>query len=207
MPNVRELIPLFAETYPTELRATCHGLSAFMGKAGALLATVVFAQMDTPTIFLTCGATSIIGLLLTLVFSADLTRVSLAEHDAQLELFLEGKLHVYKGKLNAPEHLSYFEQWTGHHGNFDPLWASKLIDRHKSTKTALQHSQMPCTAQMTGEDEVTVGRMDQQPALSAFPSHHKASHGPSTRSSVSAVFPSLPEEEFDQTTEKSCSTD
>jgi MFS family permease len=31
-----------AESYPTELRSTCHGLSAFAGKTGALLATIVF---------------------------------------------------------------------------------------------------------------------------------------------------------------------
>jgi MFS family permease len=123
-----------AETYPTELRGTCHGISAVMGKSGALLATIIFEAMDTPTIFWTCGATSVIGFFLTFVFSVDLTHVSLAEHDAQFELFLEGRLHVYKGRLNAPMHLSNFEKWTGRHGEYDPKWASKLMNREKSAQ-------------------------------------------------------------------------
>lgn len=121
-----------AETYPAELRGTFHGLSAFLGKTGALLATVTFGILDASQIFWACGATSVIGLLLTFFFSVDLTHVSLAEHDAQLELLLEGRLHVYKGKLNAPQHLSLFEKWTGRHGENDPLWASKLMDREQS---------------------------------------------------------------------------
>jgi nitrate/nitrite transporter NarK len=76
-----------AETYPTELRATCHGISAFLGKCGALVATIVFAYLEADQIFFTCAATSVVGLFLTALFSVDLTRVPLAEHDAQLELF------------------------------------------------------------------------------------------------------------------------
>jgi len=125
-----------AETYPTELRATCHGLSAFMGKAGALLATVIFHNMSTEAIFWVCGAVSVIGVLLTFVFTVDLTRVSLAEHDAQLELFLEGHLDRYKGKLNHPRHLSNWERWSGRHGEYDPGWAKKLVsdDMTRSTR-------------------------------------------------------------------------
>jgi MFS family permease len=117
-----------AETYPTELRGTMHGTSAFMGKAGALLATIVFSGKSTTHIFWLCGATGIVGAIVSFLFSVDLTQVSLAEHDAQLELFLEGRLDVYKGKLNAPEHLSVFEKWTGWHGDYDPLWADRLVE-------------------------------------------------------------------------------
>lgn len=116
-----------AETYPAELRATCHGLSAFLGKLGALLATILFNSMSTAEIFWACGTVSIIGFIVTFIFTVDLTHVSLAELDAQLELFLEGKLGRYKGKLNAPQHLSNFEIWTGRHGEYDPLWASKFL--------------------------------------------------------------------------------
>lgn len=116
-----------AETYPTELRATCHGLSAFMGKAGALLATIVFINKGTKEIFYICGGASIAGLVVTLLFSVDLTHLSLAEHDAQLELWLEGRLDEYKGPLNAPRHLSIFERTFGFHGEYDPDWAEKLV--------------------------------------------------------------------------------
>jgi len=118
-----------AEAYPSELRGTLHGLSAFTGKAGALIATIVFGLCSTETIFLICGISGLIGSLLTLLFSADMTHVSFAEHDAQLELFLEGRLDQYKGKLNEPKHLSLFERMTGNHGEYDPNWAGKFVKK------------------------------------------------------------------------------
>jgi MFS family permease len=116
-----------AETYPTEVRGTCHGISAFTGKVGALIATIAFAHLSTPTIFWVCGIACGIGLLLTFVFSVDLTRLSLAEHDVQLELFFEGRPEDYKGPLNDKKRLSLYEIWTGRHGEYDPGWAKKMI--------------------------------------------------------------------------------
>ena len=116
-----------AETYPTELRATCHGISAFMGKTGALLATLVFSHLKPPQIFFVCSGVGVIGSIFTLFFSVDLTHVSLAEHDAQLELFLEGRVEDYKGKLNAKKHLSLYEKLTGRHGEYQPDWAISLV--------------------------------------------------------------------------------
>jgi len=128
-----------AETYPTELRGTCHGLSAFAGKTGALIATVIFSHISAPTIFLICGCVSIAGFFFTFIFCVDLTRVSLAEHDAMLELLLEGRPEAYKGLLNHPKHLSNWELWTGRHGEYDPNWAMKLIDE-ESEKAISNHS-------------------------------------------------------------------
>jgi MFS family permease len=130
-PNTTSYL-MAAETYPTELRGTLHGASAFLGKAGALTATIVFGGKSTTDIFWMCGAAGVLGAIVTFLFSVDMTQVSLAEHDAQLELFLEGRLDVYKGKLNAPEHLSIFEKWTGWHGAYDPLWAAKLVEAERS---------------------------------------------------------------------------
>ena len=125
-PNVTTYV-MAAETYPTELRATCHGISAFLGKAGALTATISFSHMTSPQIFYVCGGAGIIGAFFTLFFSVDLTHVSLAEHDVQLELFLEGRLDEYKGKLNDKKHLSLFERMTGRHGEYASNWANDLI--------------------------------------------------------------------------------
>jgi MFS family permease len=100
-----------AETYPTELRGTCHGISAFVGKAGALTATIVFSGKSAKAIFWICGILSLVGSIFTFLFSVDLTHVSLTEHDVQLELFLEGRPERYEGKLNAKEHLSVWEKW------------------------------------------------------------------------------------------------
>jgi hypothetical protein len=116
-----------AETYPTELRGTFHGLSAFCGKLGALVANICFVYLSTVDIFWICGGCAVAGLVFTYVFSADLTGVSLAEHDAQLELLFADSLHRYKGKLNQKEHLSNYELWTGRHGKFDKEWVIKLV--------------------------------------------------------------------------------
>mmetsp|Transcript_28209 Transcript_28209/g.59834 ORF Transcript_28209/g.59834 Transcript_28209/m.59834 type:complete len:122 (-) Transcript_28209:118-483(-) len=71
-----------------------------------------------------------VGALFSLYFSVDLTHVSLAEHDAQLELFLEDRLDKYKGRLNAKKHLSLFERLFGRHGEYDQKWAFELVKKN-----------------------------------------------------------------------------
>jgi len=127
-----------AETYPTELRGTFHGLSAFFGKLGALTATISFSHITTRTIFIVCGCVSWAGCLLTALFGVDMTRVPLAEHDAQLELFLEGRLEDYKGLLNHPRHLSNWDLWTGRHGEYKPGWAARLLQLQEEEKAEQQ---------------------------------------------------------------------
>ena len=125
-----------AETYPTELRGTCHGLSAFLGKCGALAGTLAFSHLPTVQIFWVCTAVSIAGIFFTAIFCVDLTHVSLAEHDVQLELLLEGRPEAYKGKLNKKEHLSLFELWTGRHGSYEPGWAREMVKAELSNAQA-----------------------------------------------------------------------
>jgi sugar phosphate permease len=121
-----------AETYPTKLRGTCHGLSAFLGKLGALTATIAFGMVDQVTIFWICGSVSAVGIFFTLIFSCDLNKVSLAEHDAQFELFLAGHLDEYKGLLNTPQHLSNYELWTKQHDEYGSDSARSFIsDKQK----------------------------------------------------------------------------
>lgn len=117
------------ESYPAELRNTLHGISAFSGKCGALLATIIFGYVATSIIFFICSGTCFIGFFVTLLFSNDYTHVSLSEHDAQLELFMEGIPEAYMGRLNMPCHLSYYELWTGHHGKYDPDFVYKLPEK------------------------------------------------------------------------------
>jgi MFS family permease len=127
-----------AETYPTELRGTCHGLSAFSGKLGALVATIAFGVVDSETIFWICGAASAVGVVLTYVFSCDMTGLSLAEHDAQLELLMDERLNDYKGKLNCPRHLSNYEIWFERHGEYDPQWMHKSSARTKKQEIVVE---------------------------------------------------------------------
>jgi len=49
---------------------------------------------------------------------------------------LEGRPEEYKGKLNAPRHLSVFERVTGRHGEYDPKWAMKLVEKERSRMAA-----------------------------------------------------------------------
>jgi len=171
-----------AETYPTELRATCHGLSAFMGKTGALIATIVFTNKTTKHIFWICGSVSLAGAAISAIFSVDLTRVSLAEHDAQLELFLEGRPQEYKGLLNAPQHLSVWEQVTGFHGEYDPNWAMKVVEADiarsehtyvygntkKSEHTYVDNNTKPEKALNDGSKVITKGVAKQDSAAEEF---------------------------------------
>jgi hypothetical protein len=64
-----------------------------------------FGMVDQTTVFWICGV-SAVGIVFTFVFSCDLTKVSLSEHDAQFELFMAGHLNDYKGLVNNPQHLS-----------------------------------------------------------------------------------------------------
>ena len=109
------------------LTVVCFAVSAFLGKAGALAATIVFHSLTPAQIFYVCGVTCAVGTIFSMIFSVDLTHVSLSEHDAQLELFLEGRLSEYKGKLNDPKHLSVYEKLTGRHGEYDPKWALNIL--------------------------------------------------------------------------------
>jgi hypothetical protein len=103
------------------------------GKLGALVATVAFSYLSIAWIFFVTSITAVIALIFTWIFSVDLTHVSLSEHDAQLELFLEGKPEKYKGRLNKVEHLSNYERWTKRHGEFDPEWAANLAAKYKKS--------------------------------------------------------------------------
>jgi hypothetical protein len=80
------------------LSGTLHGVSAFMGKCGALLSTVVFGMVTTETIFLICGVVGLLGAVLTVLFSVDMTHVSLSEHDVQLGKY-RAECDIYRIRL------------------------------------------------------------------------------------------------------------
>merc|ERR1719215_2322642 len=63
------------EIYPTRLKATCHGISAASGKAGAALGTFCFPFLNPSTeaglqnAMLICSLTAVLGLVGTLVLT------------------------------------------------------------------------------------------------------------------------------------------
>ncbi|BAM81164.1 probable inorganic phosphate transporter [Cyanidioschyzon merolae strain 10D] len=123
-PNVTTYI-VSAELYPTVIRSTCHGMSSFSGKAGALISTAAFKTKttnDIRTVFWVNAALCVFGAVFTWVFLPDTTNLSLYEYDLQWELLISGRLNEYGGEGINPKHLSRFERWTGRGKNYQPGW-------------------------------------------------------------------------------------
>ncbi|KAK4536548.1 hypothetical protein CDCA_CDCA09G2573 [Cyanidium caldarium] len=130
-PNVTTYI-VAAELYPTVLRATCAGLSAFWGKGGALVATGAFQTKtvsDVRTTFYVNGALNALGFILTFIFLPNATGLSLYEYDVELELLKAGRIDEYGGEGVSPAHLSYFEMWIGRAKNYKPGWLREFRTR------------------------------------------------------------------------------
>jgi MFS transporter, PHS family, inorganic phosphate transporter len=76
------LIP--SEVFPTVVRARCHGVSAAMGKVGAAIGVAMMepikSQAGVATVFLVCGAVSLLGALVTVAFVPQGAK-TLAEED------------------------------------------------------------------------------------------------------------------------------
>ena len=70
------LIP--GEIYTTSARTTCHGISAAMGKVGAIIVTVAFSQItEFDTKLALCVVFGVVGFLVTLVFIPTYTAADL----------------------------------------------------------------------------------------------------------------------------------
>lgn len=88
------------ELFPTDVRSQAHGICAATGKAGALLATLVFSygnqggKLDAPTIFIVSGACCLVGLVITLVFVPEVTHTALRETDRRWSVARESENDV-----------------------------------------------------------------------------------------------------------------
>ncbi|KDD76549.1 hypothetical protein H632_c186p1 [Helicosporidium sp. ATCC 50920] len=100
-----------AETIPTEARSMCHGFAAAIGKAGALVAGVVFNLVSDRSKFWISGACGGVGVLVTLAFIPDLTGLDLKEGDKRWLAIVEGEHDLYCGPAVAPKHLSAIERF------------------------------------------------------------------------------------------------
>ena len=103
-----------AELAPTEVRSMCHGMSAAVGKAGALVAGVVFSLCSNQAKFIISSACGLIGAILTYIFIPDLTGLDLREGDKRWLAILDGKPNAYVGEAVNPKHLSLFERMIGY---------------------------------------------------------------------------------------------
>lgn len=108
-----------AEVFPTPVRATAHGFAAAAGKAGALLASVLYNYIDTQTKFYFVPWFGLVGALLTLVFLPDTTGLDLKEQERRWAYIRAGREHDYHGIAIHPKHLSMWERLRGQHKGYD----------------------------------------------------------------------------------------
>jgi len=103
------LIP--AEVFPTELRTMSHGISAAAGKAGALVAAILFNFVTEKNLFLISGYCSFVGMVVTWITIPETCTLDLYELDKKWQCMLNGRLNDYYGEANDLRHLSLIERW------------------------------------------------------------------------------------------------
>jgi len=109
-----------AEVYPTPIRATAHGFSAACGKAGALLAAVLYNYITTQQKFLVVPWFGLAGAFLTWVFLPDTTGLDLKEQERRWNYIRRGEEYNYHGVAVHPKHLSLYERLRGVGKHYDP---------------------------------------------------------------------------------------
>jgi MFS family permease len=102
------LIP--GEVFPTEQRTYCHGICAASGKAGALIAAILFHFIPRDAdLFLLCGYTSFAGYIVTYYFIPETSGLDLMEVDKKWHMIRQGRRYEYHGPANHSQYLSVFE--------------------------------------------------------------------------------------------------
>ncbi|KAJ5666935.1 hypothetical protein N7462_011344 [Penicillium macrosclerotiorum] len=107
-----------AEVFPTPIRATAHGISAAAGKAGALLASVLYNYIDTQTKFYVVPWFGLAGVVVTLAFLPDTTGLDLKEQERRWQCIRENREEDYHGPAVHPKHLSWWERFVLRKGRF-----------------------------------------------------------------------------------------
>ncbi|KAJ5666209.1 uncharacterized protein N7477_008657 [Penicillium maclennaniae] len=129
-----------AEVFPTPIRATAHGLSAAAGKAGALLASVLYNYIDTQTKFYVVPWFGLAGMVLTLVFLPDTTGLDLKEQERRWQYLREGREAEYHGAAVHPAHLSLYERFV--------LRKSRYYDAEKDYQQKVEEYRLEWEAAM-----------------------------------------------------------
>lgn len=108
------------EVFPTPIRASAHGFSACIGKAGALLASVLYNYIDTQTKFYVVPWFGLAGMLLTWLFLPDTTGLDLKEQERRWAYIRAGRESEYHGIAIHPKHLSFWERLRGVGKHYNP---------------------------------------------------------------------------------------
>lgn len=147
------------EVFPTSIRATAHGFSACIGKAGALLASVLYAYIDTQTKFYVVPWFGLAGMLLTWLFMPDTTGLDLSEQERRWRYVLEDREDEYHGVAVHPQHLSLWERLMGVSKTYNPELdlKAKIADVKE-----LWESRNQSRAEGMGEGDEEQGNMTEQ---------------------------------------------
>ena len=103
-PNTTTFL-LPTEVFPTQLRATLHGLAAASGKLGALVGGLMLTPLkniNVVWVFRVCGGVGVLGLLLTIFFLNE-PRDSLSVMDAEWNDYLTKELSLDELTVNTPD--------------------------------------------------------------------------------------------------------
>ncbi|KAK4451446.1 putative inorganic phosphate transporter 1-6 [Podospora aff. communis PSN243] len=108
------------EVFPTPIRASAHGFSACIGKAGALLASVLYNYIDTQTKFYVVPWFGLAGMLMTWLWLPDTTGLDLKEQERRWMYIRTGRSDEYHGIAIHPAHLSLWERLMGVGKHYNP---------------------------------------------------------------------------------------
>ncbi|KAK9919115.1 hypothetical protein WJX75_009501 [Coccomyxa subellipsoidea] len=97
---------LASELFPTENRGMAHGISAAVGKLGALSADIIMGQVDDRMKFILSAAAGALGVFVTLAFIPEITALDLKEGDMRWEAIKRGEAKTYAGEAVNPANLS-----------------------------------------------------------------------------------------------------
>jgi hypothetical protein len=120
-----------AEVYPTPVRASAHGLSAAVGKLGALTAAIMYAYITSnQSKFHIVPWFGLAGMIITAIFLPDTTGLDLKEQERRFHYIRQGREQDYHGIAVHPHHLSLWERFRGAGKHYDPQldYQSKIQD-------------------------------------------------------------------------------
>ncbi|KAK9856439.1 hypothetical protein WJX84_007586 [Apatococcus fuscideae] len=107
-PNATTFV-LASECYPTEMRGVAHGISAAVGKFGALAANIVLGKISDRSKFYYTAVAAGIGALVTMLFIPEVTGLDLEEGDKRWQHLRTGSPGDYEGPAAQLRYLSWWE--------------------------------------------------------------------------------------------------
>lgn len=117
-----------AQSHDRSIAQSCNrsivqspGVSAAVGKLGAIAASQVFAKASVTTIFYVSAGCGFFGCFFTWMFLPDTTGLDLGELDRYNRYLLAGLASEYHGEACNPLYLSVYERLRGYGKQYDPV--------------------------------------------------------------------------------------